>query len=92
MSQQEHGRTRNRYVDLGKNSDSSASISKASLASSIANFRCDFEDLKCKMTIFGESLNLCRCIADDFKNKLLRMEKRLQHLEKRQKNFCFKLG
>ncbi|CAH2988241.1 unnamed protein product [Chilo suppressalis] len=59
--------------------------SDASLSSSITRFRTDFNDLKCKMRIFGESLNLCQCMASDFKAKLALMERRLQDLEKREK-------
>ncbi|KAJ0183015.1 hypothetical protein K1T71_000991 [Dendrolimus kikuchii] len=64
-------------------SDVTTSVSNTSLSSSISRFRIDFEELKCKMRIFGESLNLCKCIADDFRNKLSFMERRLQNLERR---------
>ncbi|XP_061381487.1 uncharacterized protein LOC116776704 [Danaus plexippus] len=66
-------------------SDAATSVSKASLTTSISRFRSDFDDLKCKIRIFGESLNLCHCIANDFQKRMSFMEKRLQNLEERQK-------
>ncbi|CAH2242833.1 jg22680 [Pararge aegeria aegeria] len=63
--------------------DTSTSMSKTSISSSISRFRNDFDDLKCKMRIFGESLNLCHCIANDFQNRISLMERRLQRLEDR---------
>ncbi|CAG9577035.1 unnamed protein product [Danaus chrysippus] len=66
-------------------SDAATSVSKASLTTSISRFRSDFDDLKCKIRIFGESLNLCQCIANDFQKRMTFMEKRLQNLEERQK-------
>ncbi|XP_059046832.1 uncharacterized protein LOC131842310 [Achroia grisella] len=87
MGQQEHARVR-RLAAEGSilsptNSTTSTSVSNTSLSSSISRFRTDFEELKCKMRIFGESLSLCRCIADDFRNKLTQMERRLENLERR---------
>ncbi|XP_063898676.1 uncharacterized protein LOC135119074 [Helicoverpa armigera] len=83
---QEHARPR---IKAQKSSVSRMSIdeasSNASLSSSITRFRGDFDTFKCKMRIFGESLNLCRCIADDFRSRLSTMEKRLDNLEKRQR-------
>ncbi|XP_063836438.1 uncharacterized protein LOC135085595 [Ostrinia nubilalis] len=83
QTDQEHARIRSNMSPL--TSDTSTSVSFTSLSSSITRFRTDFDELKCKMRIFGESLNLCRCIASDFKNKLLAMERRLEYLERRQK-------
>lgn len=83
---QEHAKPRAKvdHILSPSTSDTSISISKQSLTSSISRFRSDFDELKCKMKIFGESLNLCRCIAKDFNVKLSNMEKRLEQLEKRQ--------
>ncbi|XP_045487459.1 uncharacterized protein LOC123689832 [Pieris rapae] len=65
--------------------DTATSTSRPSLTSSISRFRSDFEQLKCKARIFGESMNLCRCIADDYNKRLGFMEKRLINLEQRQR-------
>ncbi|XP_052758001.1 uncharacterized protein LOC128202279 [Galleria mellonella] len=87
MAQQEHARVRRLPQESSilspATSDSTTSVSNTSLSSSISRFRNDFEELKCKMKIFGESLNLCRCIADDFRSKLTQMERRLENLERR---------
>ncbi|XP_045508796.1 uncharacterized protein LOC123704451 [Colias croceus] len=64
--------------------DARTSPSKASLTSSIHRFRSDFEQLQCKARVFGESVGLCRCIAEDFQKRVSFMERRLQSLEQRQ--------
>ncbi|KAJ8706429.1 hypothetical protein PYW08_011055 [Mythimna loreyi] len=91
MVPQEHARPR---LKLQKSSmisrmtmDDQDALSKTSLSSSITRFRGDFDTFKCKMRVFGESLHLCRCIADDFRVKLEKMDKRLENLERRQKLF-----
>ncbi|CAK1546579.1 unnamed protein product [Leptosia nina] len=65
--------------------DTATSTSRTSLTSSISRFRLDFEQFKCKARIFGESMSLCQCIADDFNKRLGFMEKRLVNLEQRQR-------
>ncbi|CAB3233536.1 unnamed protein product [Arctia plantaginis] len=88
---QEHGRTKAKLYAQAIISptrsivDVTGSISLTSISSSITRLRLDFDEFKCKMKIFGESLNLCKCIASDFKNKMKWMEKRLDNLEKRHK-------
>ncbi|CAH2101723.1 unnamed protein product [Euphydryas editha] len=62
-------------------SDASTFTSKISLPSSLSRFREDFNELKCKMRIFGESVSLCHCIADDYQKRMTFLEKRLQNLE-----------
>ncbi|XP_049883756.1 uncharacterized protein LOC126379153 isoform X2 [Pectinophora gossypiella] len=73
-------------VHSSGSSSSSSFSGNNSMDESLHRYRDDFDDMRCKIKIFGESLNLCNCIASDFKGRLTYMERRLKGLERRQKH------
>ncbi|CAH0699456.1 unnamed protein product [Spodoptera exigua] len=68
-------------------SEETPALACPSLTSCISKLHNDYEEFRRKMRIFGESLNSCKCIDNNFKIRLSAMEKQLDILEKRQKEY-----